>query len=225
MSLSRILNDDPIPVRSSRSAYASPSHSTPFHPSYVDTSSRGQSSPAHDHTIDLARGHSFHLAAAGRSDSCGYVTMSRLVIDAPEEEGLRIKSPDEHDSLSAQHREDTAWRKKRKSTYEGTPVSRVSVTFSHYHSYLCPGQNMYRVYPSRAKPARPLSPGTDLLTEEAPHVHHGTTDEELRLASSDLEDCEEVWIGELSDYMLETQKRQNQVADWFEASIVVSRFR
>lgn len=49
------------------------------------------------------------------------------------------------------------------------------------------------------------------------------TDEELRLASSDLEDCEEVWIGELGDYMLETQKRQNQVADWFEASIVVSR--
>jgi DNA helicase INO80 len=61
------------------------------------------------------------------------------------------------------------------------------------------------------------------LTRETPEVHHGTTDEELRLASSDLEDCEEVWIGELSDYMLETQKRQNQVADWFEASIVVSR--
>ena len=100
----------------------------------------------------------------------------------------------------------------------------LSVGFQlHFHIvtliYVC--QIMYRVYPS--KPTRPPSPGADLLAEETPHVHHGTTDEELRLASSDLEDCEEVWIGELSDYMLETQKRQNQVVDWFEASIVVSR--
>lgn len=152
MSLSRILNDDPIPVRSSRSTYASPSQST-LHPSYVDTSpraSRGRSSPAHDHTIDLPRDHPFHLAAAGGLNSpfsCGYVTISRLDIGgtAPEEEGLRIKSPDEHDSLSTQHREDTVWRKKRKSTFEGTPVSRVSVTFSYCHSYLCLSDHVSRI--------------------------------------------------------------------------------
>jgi chromatin-remodeling ATPase INO80 len=50
------------------------------------------------------------------------------------------------------------------------------------------------------------------------------TVEELRLASSDLEDCEEVWIGELGEYMLETQKRQKQVEVWFEASVLVSFF-
>jgi DNA helicase INO80 len=48
------------------------------------------------------------------------------------------------------------------------------------------------------------------------------TQEELRLASSDLEDCEEVWIGELSEYIMETHKRQKQVEIWFEASVLVS---
>ena len=47
------------------------------------------------------------------------------------------------------------------------------------------------------------------------------TEEELRLASSDLSDCEEVWIQELSEYYLETQKRQRQVEMWFEDSCVV----
>lgn len=45
--------------------------------------------------------------------------------------------------------------------------------------------------------------------------------EEARLASSDLEDCEEVWLAELSDYILETKKRQNQVAQYFWQSVVV----
>lgn len=47
------------------------------------------------------------------------------------------------------------------------------------------------------------------------------TEEERRLASSDLEDCEEVWIGELSEYVLETHKRRKQVELWFEASVLV----
>ncbi|KAJ7755386.1 hypothetical protein DFH07DRAFT_493948 [Mycena maculata] len=38
--------------------------------------------------------------------------------------------------------------------------------------------------------------------------------------SSDLEDCEEVWIEELSDYIFETQKRQNEVERSFEAGIL-----
>lgn len=50
------------------------------------------------------------------------------------------------------------------------------------------------------------------------------TEEERRLASSDLEDCEEIWIGELSEYVLETHKRQKQVELWFEASVLVCGF-
>ncbi|KAH8120417.1 SNF2 family N-terminal domain-containing protein [Phellopilus nigrolimitatus] len=45
-------------------------------------------------------------------------------------------------------------------------------------------------------------------------------EEELRLASSDLDDCEEIWIQEMSYYCLETQKRQRQVELWFEDSCV-----
>ena len=44
---------------------------------------------------------------------------------------------------------------------------------------------------------------------------------EMRLASSDLEDCREIWEAELQDYILETQKRQRQVEMWFEDSCVV----
>lgn len=47
-------------------------------------------------------------------------------------------------------------------------------------------------------------------------------DEEARLSSSDLEDCREVWGPELDDYILETKKRQNQVASYFWASRLVS---
>jgi DNA helicase INO80 len=46
--------------------------------------------------------------------------------------------------------------------------------------------------------------------------------EDSRLESSDLEDCQEVWIDELDDYILETQKRQTQVAQYFWANIIVS---
>ena len=46
-----------------------------------------------------------------------------------------------------------------------------------------------------------------------------------RLESSDLEDCQEVWIDELDDYILETQKRQTHVAQYFWANILVSVYR
>lgn len=47
--------------------------------------------------------------------------------------------------------------------------------------------------------------------------------DEAHLGSSDLEDCEDVWAEELSDYILETQKRQNEVEKWFEANVLVSK--
>lgn len=53
--------------------------------------------------------------------------------------------------------------------------------------------------------------------------HYRTVNDQARLASSDLEDCEEVWIEELSDYVLETQKRQNEVERRFEGHVLVSK--
>lgn len=48
------------------------------------------------------------------------------------------------------------------------------------------------------------------------------TPEERRLASSDLEDCQEIWFQELGEYVLETQKRNRQVEGWHFDSCVVS---
>jgi DNA helicase INO80 len=48
------------------------------------------------------------------------------------------------------------------------------------------------------------------------------TEEELRLASEDLDECPEVWLEDMGDYVLDTHKRQQQVRIWFDQSIVVS---
>jgi hypothetical protein len=50
-------------------------------------------------------------------------------------------------------------------------------------------------------------------------------EDEPRPTSSDLDDCEDVWTGELRDYMLETQKRKKQVERWFEANFLVCHGR
>jgi chromatin-remodeling ATPase INO80 len=66
---------------------------------------------------------------------------------------------------------------------------------------------------------RPPSPPSH-VRQLAPEPYQ-PTEEERRLASSDLDDCEEIWVAELSDYMLETRKRQKQVESWFEVSCLV----
>ncbi|KAF8622243.1 hypothetical protein AX15_007182 [Amanita polypyramis BW_CC] len=45
-------------------------------------------------------------------------------------------------------------------------------------------------------------------------------EQEHLLISSDLEDCQDLWVAELRDYMLETQKRRKQVEKWFEKSFL-----
>lgn len=72
-----------------------------------------------------------------------------------------------------------------------------------------------RRHPPRTKQFRPDTPPVEL----PPHIPN---EEEIRLASSDLSDCEEIWLQEMSDYLLETQKRQRQVEMYFEDSCVVS---
>lgn len=69
--------------------------------------------------------------------------------------------------------------------------------------------------PNQGSPARRLN--EDVKPRPSKHMN-----EEDRLASSDLSDCEEVWIAELSDYILETQKRCKQVEQWFNESTRVS---
>ncbi|KAF8559204.1 hypothetical protein OG21DRAFT_707459 [Imleria badia] len=74
--------------------------------------------------------------------------------------------------------------------------------------------------PPRSKAARQEHSPSDNIDVFPLVVEHHQTDQDRRLVSSDLSDCEEVWIGELSDYILETHKRQRQVESWFEASVL-----
>lgn len=47
------------------------------------------------------------------------------------------------------------------------------------------------------------------------------TEEELRLASSDLEDSEEIWRQEIDDFALESHKRHRYVEIWFNENSLV----
>jgi DNA helicase INO80 len=72
----------------------------------------------------------------------------------------------------------------------------------------------------KGKEARPPSP-VPTNSKKSQGSDEPPNDDTL-LASSDLEDCREVWIGELGDYVLETKKRQNQVAQYFWSTILVN---
>ena len=47
------------------------------------------------------------------------------------------------------------------------------------------------------------------------------TEEDLRLQSSDLEDCREIWMAELGDYILETRKRHREVEAFYKLTVIV----
>jgi chromatin-remodeling ATPase INO80 len=55
------------------------------------------------------------------------------------------------------------------------------------------------------------------MVEDGPMM----TEEEMRLASSDLEDCQEIWMSELSDYILETRKRHREVEAFYKLTVIV----
>ncbi|KAJ7512052.1 hypothetical protein B0H11DRAFT_2268231 [Mycena galericulata] len=63
-------------------------------------------------------------------------------------------------------------------------------------------------------------PSTATVVKSEPQDHPPFDKDDSEQPSSDLEDCEEVWLEELSDYIFETQKRQNDVERRFEAGIL-----
>lgn len=87
-----------------------------------------------------------------------------------------------------------------------------------------PKRYSLRRQPAKNKQYLALQPSSSPEPEEArtpvPQDDHMPTEEELRLASSDLEDCEEIWRPELEDYILDSHRRQRLVEQWFEQSCV-----
>lgn len=80
-----------------------------------------------------------------------------------------------------------------------------------------------RRQPPRGRHVRAQSPPLDSPEPEntAP-VLREPTEGELRLASSDLSDCEDIWYTEIGYYTLETRRRRRMVEDFFENNIAVS---
>ncbi|OBZ78807.1 hypothetical protein A0H81_00625 [Grifola frondosa] len=96
--------------------------------------------------------------------------------------------------------------------------------------YQPPGQKRQsRRYPPRtrqqhrAHSAATESTEVDVTMDDPPAPPSAPpepSDEDMRLASSDLEDCEELWYQDLGTYVIETHKRQKQVDAWFSRWII-----
>ncbi|TFK57143.1 hypothetical protein OE88DRAFT_1715887 [Heliocybe sulcata] len=211
MSLSRILNDDPVPPVTPSSQSTGPSvglsDAAPVDDSHSSTSrSNGERTPTPRRTFSSDR--EAHRAArnaayqhANYADPAVYGTY-----DEPWPQGPDVALLEEQGLQPFDGYVESSGRRKRRNHDDDA-------------DYQPPGQkrNGTRRYPSRSKYARTASPSGHVMEPTVVEFHQ-STEEELRLASSDLDDSEEVWIAEYSDYILETQKRQRQVEAWFDAS-------
>ncbi|KAF8973906.1 SNF2 family DNA-dependent ATPase [Flammula alnicola] len=220
MSLRHILNDEPVPVHS-RQPYAAPSRMVsgdqPVYPADSALSPRPGSPPrsysAQRQTREPHTGRSYYRPTASTQYDPGWD--SRSGEWTPEEhpsyasEHARYSYDHDHDRVVSpvdpqpptpqEEEHDIISRKRRKgadqdSEYVPTKPRRVNEPTEglpegqRNASYIAFQRNM------NATKSQDLKPASD----------------EIALDSSDLEDCREVWMAELDDYILETKKRQNQ---------------
>ena len=141
---------------------------------------------------------------------------------------------DMDDSLSRDGLPETNGRKKRKTVatviaaedqeYQPPGTKRVRahnlpfMSFAHYF------QRTPRRNPPRGKQQDSrVHSALDTPEVEPPpeDYHHEPTEDERRAISSDLEDCPEIWQGELGSYILETRKRQKHIDAHFNRWIIV----
>ncbi|KAF8898609.1 SNF2 family N-terminal domain-containing protein [Infundibulicybe gibba] len=195
MSLSRILNDDPVPPPSVRQGYL-PAHRLmnvemdPFKRTPSSTpglSSRLTPSQLIPHPLGITpRTYDHHWGN-------NHIPRDR--------QGHRCMSPEEPQEFVHQH-----------SSEDREFHLSWNCPFMPLHHQHTPRKTSHRL-----KQPRLTSPPNDPVE---PDPQEALAEEERRLISSDLDDCEEIWIGELSEYMLETQKRLKHVERWFEASVL-----
>lgn len=84
-----------------------------------------------------------------------------------------------------------------------------------------PQRSDHKRYASSKPPARKSSRDDSVqnfITDTEPRSRRYATDDQ-RLASSDLEDCEEIWVPGLNEYITDSQRRLRQVEQWFNASM------
>lgn len=235
MSLSRILNDEPPPARKSTS-----SRGGTIDHSLADVSplSRATIMSPHPQTLrrsltplgeqpPLPRGYSYqtpsYQGAGGWDPYSGDYVQGEIFPLGPGGNYYSQRDRDgQHQPPPPEPRASSVGAYYKEGENEPTPRKRRKpVAPDDDPDYQPPiVKRAPRRNPPRAKANRPESP----LMEGADHTpavrEYHQTEEERRLASSDLSDCEELWIGDLGDYIIETHLRQRKVESWFNASVL-----
>ncbi|KAH9946815.1 P-loop containing nucleoside triphosphate hydrolase protein [Amylocystis lapponica] len=87
--------------------------------------------------------------------------------------------------------------------------------------YQPPGQKRQsRRYPPRTRLQHRQTSVPDTAESESQAEEYSEKADDDTRVTSDLEDCEEIWLGELGNYIIETHKRQKQVDAWFSRWII-----
>lgn len=87
------------------------------------------------------------------------------------------------------------------------------------HLQRCLLQNGLRRNPPRG--SRTQHRSASVIDDDSLPEDSQLTEEDLRLQSSDLDDCREIWMAELGDYILETRKRYREVDTFYTLTLQV----
>ncbi|OCH96546.1 hypothetical protein OBBRIDRAFT_815823 [Obba rivulosa] len=247
MSLRHILNDDPSPPLISTSSATAPVSTPaiepalrrPPSPSVTSTTSSPHDSQHYSYSRSSAR-HDSQQPTSGRAPASQPVQWQggrHSYYDEGEPRHVPPAAGDWYDQdgpMSGQL---------SPSSTNGTPGAPITTRFKEGYvdgngrkkrktmdddeDYQPPGQKRVSIhtqpnrrYPTRNRQQRTLTPAESVDSEPPAEEFHEVTEEDRRLVSSDLEDCEEVWMGELGNYVIETHKRQKQVDAWFSRWII-----
>ncbi|KAI0307777.1 SNF2 family N-terminal domain-containing protein [Multifurca ochricompacta] len=234
MSLSRILNDHPAPAPATVTSVPvsqvfsnppppnslipsrhDPSPSPPF-PSRSQTplSRQVQSSPAQERrTNDFAPRSGGHQDTSAWDPDTREWRQSSRPWNGNTEMHREVSPSSIQDYRYGKNEEPNAVHKKRKRAVDDDGDYRPPSTRRHAS----------RRQPPRGRHIRAQSPPLDSSEPEvvAPALRE-PTEEELRLVSSDLSDCEDIWYTEIGYYMLETRRRRRMVEEFFETNVVES---
>jgi DNA helicase INO80 len=227
MSLSRILNDQPAPDPPRSELAASAPSPRP--------GSRASGSSTHvpeddANQVAVRWEHYDPTVPQGGRPAAATVLEVEASASATPEPASATRSRNGHTAAENGTSASTGTRRKRKpvdvngkQTTDEPSERRVRIFSvpSPFHRSRISLQYGLRRRPPKNKQYQPDSPTPNGTPEPPVQVEFAPTEEELRLASSDLEDTEEIWKPELEAYILDSHRRQKYVSEWFRNSSYV----
>jgi len=231
MSLRHILNDEPVPLHAqyppSSHTFSSNEHMTytedlgpPSPPrSYVSQRHSREPSTAHHYYHPPSQHEpewdprSNHWSPERRpyasEDSRYAYDQDHVVSPVEPSTAYPLEDDQDHDVISKK-------RRKGDEDPEYMPSKPKRVGAIHVHSSSTATQPERQTSQRKTRKSREWRPIVDPSATPQKII-----DDEPLPDSSDLEDCQEIWMDELGNYMLETKQRQNQVSQYFWSSVLV----